>query len=208
MIDIRDLIKRHPIMSAMISAPQMPILLENLARVIEDKIPGDIVELGCNSGTSSIMFSYLLQETGSDKKLHLYDSFMGLPGKRQEDTSDNGVGKEFVPGWMKSDPKVLVSNFEKRGLPVPDIHVGWFKEIADQYYPDPIAFAFFDGDFYDSITDSFNKVYHKVSPGGIICVHDYKWPSLPGVEVACMDFLKDESKITYAEPYIGIIRKE
>ena len=206
-MDIHELIKKYPFNPGMISAQQMPILLENLKTVIDDNIIGDVVELGCNSGSSSIMYAHLLKEMGSDKKLYLYDSFMGLPGKRQEDISESGKGKEFVPGWMTTSKSELESNFRKAVLPIPTIYTGWFGEIADEYYPEHIAFAFFDGDFYSSIMDSFKKVYHKVSKGGIICIHDYKWESLPGVEKACREFLKDKESIIYAEPFIGVIRK-
>lgn len=205
---ILDLIKRHPFMEGMISKEQMPILLNNLAKTIENDIAGDVVELGCNYGTASIMFGHLLNECNSNKKLYLYDSFAGLPEKKQQDINETGVGNEFVAGWMSVPKEIIESNFRKEGLTMPIITKGWFKDIPDELYPNPISFAFFDGDFYDSIIDSFNKVYHKMSKGGIICVHDYQWPSLPGVEKACKDFIKDDSKIVYAEPYIAIITKE
>jgi O-methyltransferase len=75
---------------------------------------------------------------------------------------------------------------------LPEINIGWFKAIDDDKYPEKICFAFFDGDFYTSILDSFEKVYHKMVPGGIILIHDYEWEHLPGVKVACDEFLKDK----------------
>ena len=44
------------------------------------------------------------------------------------------------------------------------------------------CFSFFDGDFYTSIIDSFNKIFHNVQRGGIIIIDDCGWNCL-GVSV-------------------------
>lgn len=46
--------------------------------------------------------------------------------------------------------------------------------------PEQIAFAYFDGDFYDSIRDSFTACGDRFSPGAIIVVDDYTNTHLPG----------------------------
>ena len=76
--------------------------------------------------------------------------------------------------------------------------MGFFKDIPDEKYPDKIAFAFFDGDLYTSIIDSFNKTFHKISKNGIIIVDDVGGipldkHELPGAEIAIKDFLKDKN---------------
>lgn len=85
-------------------------------------------------------------------------------------------------------------HFEIEGLPLPHVHSGWFAQIPDQEYPSPIAFAFFDGDMYSSIIDSFAKVYAKLSTGARVVVDDYEWEVLPGVKTACQDFLRDKAE--------------
>ena len=57
---------------------------------------------------------------------------------------------------------------------------------------------FFDGDLYTSITDSFNKTFHKISKDGIIIIDDVGGTPLekhvlPGAELAIIDFLKDKN---------------
>jgi O-methyltransferase len=177
----------------MITKPQMKILLENLTKVIKQNIPGDIVELGCNMGTAALFFTRVLQELNSKKELYLYDSFSGLPEKKSQDISE--IPNRFIAGSMAARQIDLKQNFINSKLPIPKIYEGWFKDIPDENYPNPIAFAFFDGDFYDSILDSFNKVYTKVSKGGIICVHDYGWPSLPGAKIATDEFITNKNVI-------------
>ena len=160
-------------------------ILDNLASVLH--ISGDVVELGCNVGMTTSFMRRLLVAAESNKDIHVYESFQGLPEKTEGDgLSHSTVGESTVTKQM------FVETFEKVNLKLPVINAGWFAEIPDENYPDKICFAFFDGDFYTSIMDSFNKVYHKMQPGGIILIHDYEYCVYPGVKKACDDFLKDK----------------
>ena len=49
------------------------------SQVLAYGVEGDFVELGCNTGDSSVLITKLLQTYNSDKKLAVYDSFEGLP---------------------------------------------------------------------------------------------------------------------------------
>jgi O-methyltransferase len=100
-------------------------------------------------------------------------------------------------------------SFKRFNLRLPKINKGWFAKMDDKDYPAKISFAFFDGDFYQSIMDSFNKVYHKLSRGATICVHDYGWEILPGVKKACIDFLRDKPEAMCQEVEgVGFLIKE
>lgn len=186
---IDDILAKHPILpTGMMSKEQIRIILKNLKEVLDSKIEGDIVELGCHGGSTSLFIQRLLKHYNSEKEFHVYDSFLGLPDKQEED--ETKITDEFFKGRFKSTEKNLILSFKDADLAPPIIHVGWFKDIPDQEYPEKIAFAFFDGDFYSSIIDSFNKVYPRLSKGARICIDDYKYNVLPGVEKACRDFLK------------------
>jgi len=47
---------------------------------------------------------------------------------------------------------------------------------------------------YESILNSFEKVYDKMSIGGIIVIDDYNWEVTPGVKKATEEFLKDKKE--------------
>lgn len=67
----------------------------------------------------------------------------------------------------------------------------------------------FDYEFVDAIYGSFEKVYHKLSPGAAVLVHDYGWDVLPGVKRACDDFLKDKpEKVRVLSDQLGLLIKE
>ena len=194
--------------SEMVSKNHLRIVLTNLKKVLDEDIEGDIVELGCNIGTTSLFIQKLLDNYKSKKKFHVYDSFEGLPEKHDNDK--NNVERQFTKGQCKTKKETFIHNFKLAKLKLPVIHIGWFGKIPDNKYPKKIAFAFFDGDFYTSIFDSFNKVYPKMVPDSRITIHDYQWDILPGVEKACTDFLKDkpEKGTIICEDIIGIMIKK
>lgn len=184
------MIEVDEVISGMMSYWRIVAVLTRIEYLLEQGVRGDIVELGSNKGTLSMYIQKLLDSHNSDKVYHVYDSWQGLPTPSEED--EHEFDRKFKEGSCTSTIGQFVDTFTSRNLKVPVIHSGWFNEIPDKEYPDEICFAFFDGDFYSSIMDSFNKVYDKVVPGGIIMIDDCGWKILPGVKKACEDFLRDK----------------
>ena len=144
-------------------------------------VDGDYVEFGCYKGDTSLLLAELLVGHSS-KKLWIYDSFEGLPEKTAMDESVLGV--DFKGGELFVTKREVKERFLRAGLPVPVIRKGWFADLTDDDLPKRIAFAFLDGDFYESIRDSLRLVSPRMSEGGVIVVHDYTNPALPGVKRA------------------------
>lgn len=148
---------------------------------------GDFVELGCYKGDTSLMLAEILRVERSPKKLWIYDSFEGLPQKN--DADESALGKEFKSGELFVTKREVKERFLRAGLPVPMIKKAWFKDLNEEDLPVKIAFAFLDGDFYESIRDSFEKINEKMSEGSVIIVHDYNNLALPGVKKATDEWL-------------------
>lgn len=204
---VKDIIETTPIISGMVTKEQVTLILNNLEKTLSSNIEGDIVELGCNVGTTSIFIRKILDTYNSDKKFHIYDSFEGLPPKLKED--ETNLEKQYKEGNCKTSLEVFLKNFEIQNLTKPVINKGWFKEIDDSLYPEKISFAFFDGDFYSSIIDSFEKVYPKLTSGARVIIHDYGWEALPGCKQACDDFLKDKpEEIEMLQIGVGLMIKQ
>lgn len=156
-------------------------------------VEGDFVELGCYRGDTSLLLAELLVEKSVEKpvkKLWIYDSFEGLPEKSEEDESE--VGKDFQQGELAVTKREVKARFLRAGLPVPIIKKAWFNELIKVDLPEKIAFAFLDGDLYGSIRDSLRLVEGKMSNGGVIMVHDYDNPALPGVVKAVDEWLRSK----------------
>lgn len=192
MIDsqVADLLLNRPnntVDGSIISREQIRVLLSVLDSILQKNIPGDVVEFGCYVGESSKYLRMMLDYYRSDKNLYVYDSFEGLPplSKYEENTG-------WRAGTLKTSEDILLSNFYNNGLRPPIVTKGWFKNIPDSNIPDRISFAFLDGDFYDSIYDSLNKIYHRMSRGSAILFHDYERPDLPGVKAAISNFITEK----------------
>ena len=143
-------------------------------------VPGDFVEMGCYKGDTSLMLAEVLKK--SEKKLWIYDSFEGLPEKSVEDESV--LGENFKGGELFVTKREVKERFLRAGLKLPIIKKAWFRDLTPDDLPEKIAFSFLDGDFYESISDSLKLMTLKMSPGGILVVHDYTNPALPGVKKA------------------------
>lgn len=144
------------------------------------RVPGDFVELGCYKGDTSLLLTEVLKD--SDKKLWIYDSFEGLPEKSEEDFSP--LGENFKKGELVVTKREVKERFLRAGLKVPVIKKGWFADFTSFDLPERIAFCFLDGDFYESIMDGLKLIENKMSADGVLIVHDYNNPELPGVKKA------------------------
>ncbi len=134
------LLSKFPILSAQMRKDELLVLLQELQRVFEQGVAGDVVELGCYEGTSALFEQRLLEAQAPDKKLWLYDSFEGLPAKTKEDASAAGV--LFKEGELKASKARLAKNFVKAGLKIPEITRAWFFELDPEDLPAQICFAF------------------------------------------------------------------
>lgn len=167
---------------------------------------GDFVELGCYKGDTSLLIAEVLDDYQRStcgkpvnnpvdkyvdkyaKKLWIYDSFEGLPEKSASDESVMGV--DFKGGELAVTKREVKERFLRAGLKVPIIKKGWFADLTEADLPEKIAFAFIDGDFYDSIRDALKAVDGKMAENAVMIVHDYKNPALPGVEKAVKEWLE------------------
>ncbi|OWW00111.1 methyltransferase [Rhizobium sp. R72] len=165
-----------------------------VSQVIAYGIDGDLVEVGCNEGQSSVLISKVMKSFHSSKRLHVYDSFEGLPAARSED------GGAYRKGDLATSRDVLIDNFAIHGLELPVIHTGWFEDTLPHGLPDCICFAYLDGDLYGSILVSLEYVYPRLSKGAVCLIDDYcdpavdpdGWNYLPGVKKACDEFMADK----------------
>lgn len=168
---------------------------------------GDYVELGCYRGDTSVLLGQLLKTNQSTKKLWIYDSFAGLPAKTQEDAS--GAGANFQAGELLVTKREVTEKIRKHGLSNVIIKKAWFNDLTNQDLPSEIAFAFCDGDLYTSIQTSLKLVVPHLTKRGIVIVHDYNNPELPGSARAVDEFLKTHSNFSLSVHYtLAILRKE
>ncbi|QQS19383.1 class I SAM-dependent methyltransferase [Candidatus Saccharibacteria bacterium] len=196
---ISTILHKHTLISDQVSKQQVEVILHQLQRVLDAYIEGDIVEFGCYVGTTSLFIRRLLDQQllgsdGSERAFHVYDSFEGLPPKSTWDTSI--TGEQFTAGQLAISKKQFLLEFKKAHLQPPIVHKAWFKDLTDTSIPDKIAFAFLDGDFYESIRGSLNLVLPHMTQGSTIVVDDYSREALPGVARAVNEHFRSETITT------------
>lgn len=183
------------------------------------KLEGDFVEFGCYRGDTSVELAKILRQSEGKafrgqkrpfedhedlaarpgaqvekgailpiKRLYAYDSFLGLPAKSPEDESAAGVN--FQPGVLHVSRRALIDKLKKHGLTNAIIKKAWFSDLTVQDLPEHVAFAFLDGDFYESQRTALSLVQPRLVPQGIIICHDYNNPELPGATTAVNEFLR------------------
>lgn len=169
-------------------------------------IEGDFVELGCYKGDTSVLLGRLLQKSQAPGKLWIYDSFAGLPAKTSEDAS--GAGQNFQAGELLVTKREVITKLKKSGLHNVIVKKAWFSDLTSTDLPPKIAFAFLDGDLYASIKTSLALVYPRLSQGGVILVHDYNNPELPGSARAVDEFLRQNSSFRLqVRAHLAILRQ-
>ena len=202
-LNSRQLIQTHGIISDQVDAAELTVVLDELQKAL--KVGGAVVEFGCFVGTTSLYIRRILDHFGDTREFHVYDSFEGLPAKAAQDQSPLGV--QFVPGELLATKKQFISAFKSARLTLPDIHKGWFSELTDADVPAPIAFAFLDGDYYDSIKSSLQLIESKLAKGAVIVVDDYANDALPGAARAVDEWCRNHGLSVRTAHSLAIIYK-
>lgn len=202
---IDELLKKYPLISDQVDKREVSIVLRELEKARISTDDGDVVEFGCYAGTTSLFISRYLAIQKYTREFHVYDSFEGLPEKQGEDESR--AGDQFKTGELAVSKKQFVLNFRKAGVPLPRIHKGWFNELTEADVPEKVAFAFLDGDYYESILSSLRLVWPRLAPGAIIVVDDYANEALPGAAKAVDDWLATHPAKLSVEHSLAIIHR-
>jgi O-methyltransferase len=198
----RQLTSKYDIVSNQVSKDQIDVILSELTKAQQAKTAGAVVEFGCYIGTTSLFIRRLLDEYKDAREFHVYDSFEGLPAKTAEDESR--AGEQFQAGELAVSKKQFLREFQKANLKPPVVHKGWFGDLTEADVPEQIAFAFLDGDFYESIRDSLKLVLPRMQRGSTIVVDDYAREALPGTARAVHEFFAPARVQTSHN--LGIIR--
>lgn len=204
--DAQHTFQGFPLISDQVTKEGVGLVWRELERVLQAGVPGGVVEFGCYAGTTSLFIRRLLDKysQSSQREFHVYDSFEGLPTKTTQD--HNAAGVDFEAGRLYVSKADFTRAFRAAHLAMPVIHKGWFNQLSEHDIPDPIACAFLDGDFYQSIIDSLRLVWPCMTPGGTILIDDYKRETLPGVERAITDFFQGKQiRSIHGEHNIAVI---
>jgi O-methyltransferase len=145
---------------------------------------GDMAEVGVFQGGSA----KIICEAKKSSKLHLFDSFEGLPEVSEIDKtrieSIKFHEKQFSNTEL-SKVKNYLSDYSNVFF-----YQGFFPKTAKPVENNIFSFVHLDVDLYDSTIRCLEFFYPRLEKGGIIVSHDYS--SVIGVKKAFNDYFKDK----------------
>ncbi len=144
-----------------------------IERIKKEQIQGTFAELGVYKGDSARIL-HLMEPT---RKIHLFDTFEGFIVA--DLAKEKGEAASYTPTNF-SDTSV---DEVKRFLGNSDTFVfykGHFPESAQSLDTEKYAFVNIDVDLYNPTKAGLEYFYPRLSPGGVIIIHDYsyKWEGL------------------------------
>ena len=173
----------------MIGSPRLDNVQYCVTSVLEDGIPGDLIETGVWRGGATILMRAVLAAHGVTDRTVWVDSFEGWPEPDPEKyPGDKGLG-----GGRKAlgvGVEQVKENFARYGLLDGQVRflVGWFKDTLPQAPVEQLAVVRLDGDLYESTMDAITALYPKLSVGGYLIIDDYGAPVLAD---ACRQAITD-----------------
>ncbi len=161
---------------SMIGLRRMDNIQQCVQTVLDDDVPGDLIEAGVWRGGACIFMKANLMARGdTGRTVWVADSFEGLPPPNAAlypaDTGDD----LHTRGGLSVGADQVRHNFERYGLFDDRVKflVGWFKDTLPTAPIEALSVMRLDGDMYESTIQAIEALYPKLSKGGFCIIDDF-----------------------------------
>lgn len=161
-------------------------LIEAVRYVIENKIPGSIVECGVWKGGSMMAVAKtLMQLNYHEKDLYLFDTFEGMTEPKEIDISNTSLRatkifhktkiNESSSNWCRAPLDEVQKFMHNTGYDKKKIHFikGMVENTIPEKAPEEISILRLDTDWYESTKHEMNHLFPRISRGGVLIIDDY-----------------------------------
>jgi O-methyltransferase len=160
-------------------------MIEALRYIDRVEVPGEIVECGVwRGGSMQAAALTLLECNDTERELHLFDTFEGMPPPSDVDVrlKDGQTAEELMRTsdkdaaiWAIAGLDDVKQEMAETSYPSEKIfyHQGRVEETIPDQAPDQIALLRLDTDWYESTGHELGHLYDRLSPGGILIIDDY-----------------------------------
>lgn len=156
-------------------------IILNVKQLLSDAVAGDFAEIGVYRGNSAAVLAHFARREG--RTTFLFDTFTGFD-QRDLVKVDDGRPAEFDKTSINA-VKSLV------GAEMVEYVVGYFPaSVTANIRNRTFALAHIDVDLYQPMRDALAFFYPRLSPGGLLIVHDYSSEAWAGAKQAVDEFLK------------------
>lgn len=155
-------------------------LYQLLVSVEQRGVPGEVVEFGSYEGHSGWLIGKTLEELGSRKGVHLFDTFKSFPKESA------GIDR-----FWSGTHQVNVEEVRGKLLDLPAVRLvpGEFERTLPGSGLDTISLAYVDCDSHRAVAYLADALFEeRLSPGGAMVFEDYGHPALLGCRVAVHEF--------------------
>lgn len=156
--------------------------------VIDDQVPGDLIETGVWRGGTTIYMRAILKARGvRDRRVWVADSFEGLPPPNPDEYPADAESRFHLQPDLAVPLDAVKANFERYGLLDDQVRFvpGFFTDTMPTLASERWSVIRLDGDMYESTIEVLNHLYPNLSPGGYVIVDDY------GAVAACRQAVED-----------------
>ena len=160
--------------------PRLYALLLNVKQVLAESVPGDFAELGVYRGNSAAVLAHYARIHG--RHLYLFDTFEGFD-RRDLTGVDQGTQLQFTDTSLELVQRAVGTD-----------NVRWIRGHFPASIPSDIVGAQFsvvhlDCDLYEPMKAGLQFFFPRLSPGGLLIIHDYANPHWKGVKQAVDEFM-------------------
>lgn len=151
-------------------------------RIKYDQVPGSVVELGVYQGG----FARHINAAFPNRILHLFDTFEGFSERDIEIERQSDLSRAEIGDFSDTDMASVLSD-----MPYPEqiqCHKGYFPSTFSETQNEFFAFVSVDVDLYTPTAAALPLFWNRLSPGGVIMVHDYNSTQFLGVKKAVQEF--------------------
>ncbi len=161
---------------SMIGLSRMDNIQYCVEQVLQDQIPGDLIETGVWRGGATIFMRAVLKAHGdTTRRVWVADSFEGLPKPDATQYVADAGDTHHLSVGLRVGVEQVKHNFRRYGLLDERVRflVGWFKDTLPTAPIETLSVLRLDGDMYESTIQAIESLYPKLSVGGFCIVDDY-----------------------------------
>lgn len=147
----------------------------------KESVPGAFAEVGVYQGETAKMIHHM----DPSRRFHLFDSFQGFDSK--DLALETGKDEKYNTENFSDTELPLVKDFINGNENIL-FHPGYFPESTGNISEEKYAFVHIDADLYQPTLAALHYFYPKLSPGGMMMVHDYNH-TWEGVVRAIREFM-------------------
>lgn len=176
-------------MHSMIGMKRLNNIQHCLQDVLQNNIPGDVIETGVWQGGASIFMQAVLKvHKATSRRLWVADSFNWIPPPNPEKYPQDAASDLHTYRYLAVPLEKVQQNFLRYDLL--DMNVRFLKGLFEETLPtapiDQLALIRLDGDLYQSTMEGLMYLYPKLSSGGYILIDDYG--AIPNCKQAVDDY--------------------